>query len=397
MKLITGGWIWRGADTTPEPRPENLLIDGNRIVAVGPDVAHAGAEVIDATGMLVLPGLVNAHFHSPVNHMKGRLPSLPLEIFMLYESPSLDVLRPTPREAYVRTLLACMEMLRTGVTAVQDDAFFVPHPSPEIIDAVAQAYADCGIRARLALDQSNLPELAKLPYLDALLPDNLRAALATPPAFGTTDLLAAYDHLITTWHGAAGRPPQRRGLLLRAPARHRRLRRRPATARRSPRPAVLCPHPRNPHPARLRRGMPRRPLARHPCRRTRHPHPARQRHPRDLGRRRRPRPDRRPRRHDRAQPDQQPPPRQRRDALPRHPRPRHPRRPRHRRGHRRRRRQHVVGREARRPDPHHRRPRLRHLAHRARSPRLPDRRRPHRHAQPRHRHPRARARSPTSC
>jgi 5-methylthioadenosine/S-adenosylhomocysteine deaminase len=123
---------------------------------------------------------------------------------MLYESPSLDVLRPTPREAYVRTLLACMEMLRSGVTAVQDDAFFVPHPTPDIIDAVARAYEDCGIRARLALDQSNLPELAKLPYLEALLTPGQRDALGASPAFGTDDLLAAYDHLIARWNGAAG-------------------------------------------------------------------------------------------------------------------------------------------------------------------------------------------------
>lgn len=204
MKLIRGGWIWRGADTTAAPVPENVLIDGGRIVAVGPEAAAEGAEVIEAGGALVLPGLVNAHFHSPVNHMKGRLPGLPLELFMLYESPALDLLRPTPREAYVRTLLACIEMLRSGVTAVQDDAFFVPHPTPEIIDAVAQAYADCGIRARIALDQSNLPELAKLPYLDTLLPPEARRALAAPPAFGTADLLGAYDHLIARWNGAEG-------------------------------------------------------------------------------------------------------------------------------------------------------------------------------------------------
>jgi cytosine/adenosine deaminase-related metal-dependent hydrolase len=204
VKLIANGWIWRGAATGRIPVPENILIEGGRIVAVGLAPAPEGVEVIDAAGMLVMPGLVNAHFHSPVNHMKGRLPSLPLELFMLYESPSLEILRPSPREAYVRTLLACMEMLRSGVTAVQDDAFFVPHPEPAIIDAVAQAYEDSGIRARLALDQSNLPELAKLPYIGALLSPDQREALARPPAFGTVDLLACYDHLIDRWNGAAG-------------------------------------------------------------------------------------------------------------------------------------------------------------------------------------------------
>ncbi|MBS7589959.1 amidohydrolase family protein [Ancylobacter defluvii] len=151
-----------------------------------------------------MPGLINAHFHSPVNHMKGRLDSLPLEIFMLYESPALEALRPSPREAYVRTQLACAEMLKTGVTAVQDDAFFIPEPTPDIIDAVMQAYADSGIRATLALDEPNLPELDKLPFLKELLPPDMRAELAKPRAFGMQSLLGMYHHLITRWHGAEG-------------------------------------------------------------------------------------------------------------------------------------------------------------------------------------------------
>ena len=101
-------------------------------------------------------------------------------------------------------MLAALEMLRLGVTAVQDDAFFVPDPEPAIIDAVMQAYADCGIRATVALDQPELAELEKLPFLADLLPDAMREELARPPAFGKTALLAAYDHLIGTWHGYDG-------------------------------------------------------------------------------------------------------------------------------------------------------------------------------------------------
>ena len=44
----------------------------------------------------------------------------------------------------------------------------------EVIDAVMQAYEDCGIRATVALDQPNVPELDKLPYLAELLPPALR-------------------------------------------------------------------------------------------------------------------------------------------------------------------------------------------------------------------------------
>ncbi len=188
--------------------PTDVLVVGDRVRAIGAQAARLAppdARVVPGGGHhLLMPGLINGHFHSPVNHMKGALPSLPLELFMLYESPALDALKPSPREAYLRTMLAAVEMLRAGTTAVQDDAFFVPHPTPEIVDAVMGAYRDVGIRATVALDQPELPELDKLPFLADLLPSDMRAELAAPPAFGRADLLDAVRHLIDTWHGAAG-------------------------------------------------------------------------------------------------------------------------------------------------------------------------------------------------
>ena len=184
----------------------DVRVEGDRIVSIEPsqlgEPASDGLE-INGRGHLLLPGLVNGHFHSSVNHMKGRLDSHPLELFMLYESPALEVLKPTPREAYVRTLLGAMEMIKGGVTAVQDDAFFVPFPTPDIIDAVMQAYADSGMRATVALDQPELAELDKLPFLHDLLPASMRAELARPPDHGPQHLLHCYSHLISRWHGAA--------------------------------------------------------------------------------------------------------------------------------------------------------------------------------------------------
>jgi 5-methylthioadenosine/S-adenosylhomocysteine deaminase len=80
----------------------------------------------------------------------------------------------------------------------------MPYPTPEIIDAVMQAYADCGIRASVALDQPELPERDKLPYTSGSQDQAFRAAMGSVAPMGASGLLEMYDHLISTWHGAAG-------------------------------------------------------------------------------------------------------------------------------------------------------------------------------------------------
>lgn len=204
--------------------PTDVLVEGNAIVAIGPRLREFGLSASGQTNALgtevraraegadrvirgdghrlLLPGLVNAHFHSPANHLRGSVRSLPLELFMLQESPADPSLTPTPHEAYVRTMLAAVEMLQRGITSVQDDAFLMPTPEPEIIDAVAQAYEDSGIRATLALDQPELPEKDKLPFISDDAPE-LTDYLAQGPAAGADELLAAYDHLISRWHQKA--------------------------------------------------------------------------------------------------------------------------------------------------------------------------------------------------
>ena len=185
----------------------NVLIDGSRIAGIGmelefPNTAGDVRE-IEGRNHLVMPGLINGHFHSPVNLMKGSLDSLPLEMFMLYESPSLGDLVTERREAYVRTMLGAIEMLKTGVTAVQDDAFFVPVPTSDAIDGVMQAYRDSGIRATVALDQADVIEYTKFPFLESLLPENARRQMERDPLLGREELLELYRHLIDQWDGQA--------------------------------------------------------------------------------------------------------------------------------------------------------------------------------------------------
>ncbi|MBM9504024.1 amidohydrolase family protein [Actinacidiphila acididurans] len=188
--------------------PTDVLVTGQRIAAVGPALdgtAPEGTRIVPGHGHHMLaPGLINAHFHSPANHLKGMLPSRPLEVFMLYESPADEALRPSPREAYLRTMLAALEMLRGGTTSVQDDAFVMPTPEPDVIDAIMSAYADAGIRATVALDQPEIPEAEKLPFLAEIAGPELAEVIHGPAPMDRADLLDRYAHLFSTWHGAAG-------------------------------------------------------------------------------------------------------------------------------------------------------------------------------------------------
>jgi cytosine/adenosine deaminase-related metal-dependent hydrolase len=189
------------------PRAD-VVVEAGAIAAIGPGVGEGWPRrfdrVIEAEGLLAMPGLINAHFHSPGNLMKGALPGLPLELFMLHEVPPLAPAGDGERLAYVRTMLGALEMLRRGITAVHDDAYHVPVATRESIDAIMRAYEDAGIRATVAIDQPNVVEYEKYPFLADLLPDAERRAMDRAPRQSAADLLDLNGHLIDRWHGAAG-------------------------------------------------------------------------------------------------------------------------------------------------------------------------------------------------
>ncbi len=202
LTLDDAGTEWPVAD---------VVVDGGRIVAVGPRAGDRlggrADRVIEGRGLLVMPGLVNAHFHSPGNLMKGQLDGMPLELFMLHEVPPLaDATQGdagAQRLAHVRTQLGAVEMLRRGITAVHDDAYHVPVATRASVDAIMQAYAEVGIRATVAIDQPEVVEYEKYPYLAELLTPKQRAAMDAAPRQTGEELLVLYQHLVERWHGAA--------------------------------------------------------------------------------------------------------------------------------------------------------------------------------------------------
>jgi len=191
-----GTWRWRHA---------TVELRGARIAALHdtPPPLAAGEVALDARDLLCVPGLVNAHTHSPDNLIRGSAPDLPLELWSLHSAAGRE--RRSPREVYLAALLGCVEMLRGGITAVLDHIRFSPAMEPETLDAVAQAYRDGGMRAVIAPILADRPVAATLPLEAEDLQGADIAAYGNRPAMPAAEQVAMVERFIRDWHGHEGR------------------------------------------------------------------------------------------------------------------------------------------------------------------------------------------------
>jgi cytosine/adenosine deaminase-related metal-dependent hydrolase len=142
----------------------NVLIEDGVITAVGPDVTPSdGAERLDASGMALMPGLVNAHFHSGENFNPGLYENLPLDLWFVHSHQVTRTEPLSPEGIYARTLLGATMMLRTGTTSVVDFLFEAPEITLATLEPVVQAYRDAGMRATILLGVADKPFAASLP------------------------------------------------------------------------------------------------------------------------------------------------------------------------------------------------------------------------------------------
>ena len=165
----------------------DVLVQGNRIVSVTaprPRAADVPGRIIDGRDKLLLPGLINAHTHSPLNLLKGTGDVLDHPAFMWRNQA--DTVGRTPDEIRLSTLLGCIEHLLNGTTAVIDH-FPEQGFSDGDVDAVVSAYEIAGLRALVALriydrDYGDIIPAGGLPAsLEAnnpLAPQPLQASLA---------------------------------------------------------------------------------------------------------------------------------------------------------------------------------------------------------------------------
>jgi guanine deaminase len=168
MLIIRGGRIIDIAGRRADLR--DVLIEGDTISAVVPAgaVAAVDAQVLDARGKLLIPGLINAHTHSNGALARGAGDRWTLEL-LLTAVPWLYGERTTD-DLYLSALIGAVEMVTKGVTACYDMFFEFPSPTLEGLDAVTRAYTDIGMRAVVAPLMADLTFWQAIPGLMDALP-----------------------------------------------------------------------------------------------------------------------------------------------------------------------------------------------------------------------------------
>ena len=163
---------------------------------------HPAVEVIDARDHLVLPGFVNAHYHSHDVLAKGTLEEVPLETWRLYALPPQYPPRSV-EEIYARTLLGALECLRSGMTTIQDMLTLYPYEDRHM-DAVMAAYEKVGIRVVFALQYADRKGIETIPFWKDTFPKELHPLLST--AAEPERQLDLIGHFESTRLKAAPRP-----------------------------------------------------------------------------------------------------------------------------------------------------------------------------------------------
>ncbi len=123
--------------------PGALAVQGDSILAVGTQAelrqAFTPKETIDCGGKVLMPGLINAHTHVPMTLLRGLSDDLRLDVWLLGFMMPVEREFVSPEFVRLGTQLACIELIRSGVTCFADMYYFE--------DSVAQATAEIGLRA----------------------------------------------------------------------------------------------------------------------------------------------------------------------------------------------------------------------------------------------------------
>ena len=130
-----------------------VAISGDQIVAVGPSeeihANYSADEVIDCAHCVIMPGLINCHTHTSMTLLRGLADDLRLDVWLYGYMLPAERKFVSPEFVRLGTQLACAEMIRSGVTTVNDMYYFE--------DDVAQTVADAGMRGLCGESVMNFP------------------------------------------------------------------------------------------------------------------------------------------------------------------------------------------------------------------------------------------------
>jgi cytosine/adenosine deaminase-related metal-dependent hydrolase len=171
--LIRGARLYDHDGDVHQPAAADLLINGESIERIAPTIAPPeGTEVIEARNKLIVPGFVNAHYHSHDVMAKGLFEEMPFDIWTLHSNPGQYGKR-SHKEVRLRTLIGAAEMLKNGITTVQDFLTLVPQDEA-YLDTVLSAYEEAGIRMVFAVAARDLAALDIAPFIPKDLPEAIR-------------------------------------------------------------------------------------------------------------------------------------------------------------------------------------------------------------------------------
>lgn len=122
----------------------DVLVTGDIITEIAPTLHVDDAHVVDASGCIVIPGLVNAHMHTWQTALRGLAANWTLlEYFQKMHAGLATVFEPD--DLYIATLVGALNQLNCGSTTLVD--WCHNNRTPQHNDAAIQGLLESGIRA----------------------------------------------------------------------------------------------------------------------------------------------------------------------------------------------------------------------------------------------------------
>ena len=122
----------------------DVLVTGDTITEIAPVIHADDAQVVDAAGCIMIPGLINAHMHTWQTALRGLAANWTLlEYFQKMHAGLATVFEP--QDLYIATLLGSLNQLNCGTTTLVD--WCHNNKTPAHNDAAIDGLLESGIRA----------------------------------------------------------------------------------------------------------------------------------------------------------------------------------------------------------------------------------------------------------